>query len=253
MQTGRDPANKSGLPLPHSPLASDAPTPASAADRRTFGAEAGLPGDVEDAWTIEEFALLADLTEDEVWEGLKVGQLTGRMRLGQILVYGPIPLRAAPEQEPVAPLSAEAQAYGAVAAEGELPPLPLATDELDDFEGPPRRFETAVLPHAASLAVRPESQVAPEIALLLDHLSLAKEENREILRMTQQSIRKVTELSEQLVEGKEQLIRAKDVEIHALRDAIDVQRREITRLRQQHEDLEMLARTLSTSGEREPG
>jgi hypothetical protein len=252
VQTGKEGANTAGHSQAFSSVGAPAATDAADLDRRAGAAAAGLASDAEDAWTIEEFAALADLTEDEVWERLKDGSLTGRMRLGQILVYGPVPTRLVDEHVPT-------HAPGAMAAEGELPPLPLAADELDAFGVGPAASERttsdaaatdAVAAAPAGLAVRPESQVPPEIALLLDHLSLAKEENREILRMTQESIRKVTELSEQLVEGKEQLIRAKDVEIHALRDAIEVQRREISRLRQQHEDLEMLARTLSTSVER---
>ena len=122
-----------------------------------------------------------------------------------------------------------------------LPPLP--GSESDALRDNDRTFHGA----SSSPQVLPattERVTNTELALLLDHLSLAKEENREILKMTQESIRKVTELTDTIVEMKDTVIDAKETQIMFLKDQLETREKEIRKLMQQKEDLEILAQTI---------
>lgn len=107
-----------------------------------------------------------------------------------------------------------------------LPPLPMDEDEED-------RTLVASVPQAT------------EVALLLDHLSLSKEENREILRLSQDSIARVTQMADTIVAMKDELLKARDEQIDGLRDKLKSREGEISRLKQELEDMKMLAATLS--------
>ena len=137
-------------------------------------------------------------------------------------------------------------AHESRAADLPLPPLP---DEAAPAQpGPARSGAAAGSPDDKTgtfLTLTGDRAHSPEMALLLDHLSLAKEENREILRLTQDSIRKVTELTDSIVEMKDALIEAKQTQILTLKEQLDAKDREIRKLLQQREDLEMLARTMA--------
>jgi hypothetical protein len=89
------------------------------------------------------------------------------------------------------------------------------------------------------------SQPSTELALLIDHLSLSKDENREILRLAQESIRKITELSDTLVAMKDAVIEAKSTQIDSLKELLALRDKEIKTLQKSNEDLEILARTMS--------
>jgi chromosome segregation ATPase len=80
-----------------------------------------------------------------------------------------------------------------------------------------------------------------EMALFIDHLSLAKEENKDILRLTQDSINRITQLSESVISLKDELLKARDTEIQALKKRLQSKNLTIRRLRQELEDLSMLA------------
>ncbi len=122
-----------------------------------------------------------------------------------------------------------------------LPPIPNEGTETSKEND--RTFQGASS-GAQVLPVATERVTNTELALLLDHLSLAKEENREILKMTQESIRKVTELTDTIVEMKDTVIEAKETQIMFLRDQLETREKEIRKLMQQKEDLEILAQTI---------
>jgi len=112
--------------------------------------------------------------------------------------------------------------------------------------------EPAELPTTTGIDLHHSALPAPikigdnaELALLLDHLSLAKEENKEILKMTQQTIKKVTEMSESIVDMKNDIIEAKDTQIDSMKRLLDDQQSELRKLKQENEDLEMLANSVS--------
>ena len=179
----------------------------------------GVEGNLEDpGLTVPAYAQQHLLSETEVWRRLRRGQLVGRSTGGQLLIY---------------------QAASSLTAASELPPLPL------EVEAGARAG--AANEGAAFLSLSGDRGQAPELALLLDHLSLAKEENREILRMTQDSIRQISRMSEQIAHMKDEVIAGKNAELAALQEKLAIQGAEIRRLQQHSEDLEMLARTLVTA------
>lgn len=196
---------------------------------------------------LEDYARQTGLEEAEVWKRLRRGDLIGRTQRGRLFVYSHE--AAVPPEEPT-PAGAQGRTFGAWVSDnvvhedigsadlGTLPPLPLGPEEANRAG--------AMGPGAGGfLTMTGERTGSPEMALLLDHLSLAKEENREILRLTQHSIQKVTELTDKIVEMKDTVIEAKDAQILALMQQLEATDQRIKRLSQQNEDLEMLARTMA--------
>jgi hypothetical protein len=157
---------------------------------------------------VADFARRHRLSEAEVWRRLRAGELLGRSEKGRLMVLD--------------------DGRGDLEA-GDLPPLPGQSTPLLD----------------AALTVGQAAGASSEMALLLDHLSLAKEENREILKMTQDAIRKVTELTDSVVTMKNAVIESKDSQIDALREQLAAREQRIKALLQKNEDLEMLARALA--------
>jgi hypothetical protein len=182
-----------------------------------------------DGLTLEDFCLAHQLTTAEVWRQLRSGELTGRTEKGRLLIYS--------------------EANALRTADGLIDMR--ADDDLKASDLPPIPGSSAE-DGGAFLTLTGQRNSTPELAMLIDHLSLAKEENREILRMAQDSIKKVTEMSDSIVEMKEAVIEAKDMQLHAreqelkaVKEQCEEQARQLRRLRQQNEDLEMLTRTLT--------
>ena len=183
----------------------------------------------DDGMPIEDYAEKFLLSETEIWRRIRHGELLGRTHQGRLLIYPPSSIEA---------------------TLADLPPLPGQTPS------PTRVGATQERSGADFLGLSGERSSSPELALLLDHLSLAKEENREILRLTDQSMKRVCEMSDALIQMKDAVIVSKDTELLAVRQQRDTEvasleaklaasDMEIRRLRQQSEDLEMLARTMA--------
>ena len=96
------------------------------------------------------------------------------------------------------------------------------------------------------LALMVTHQTHPEVALLLDHLSLAKEENKEILQMAQKSLDQVKEITREIVATKDSLLEAKEEKIKLLEEKLAAKDKDLNKTKQSLEDLEMLTRTLTT-------
>lgn len=187
---------------------------------------AKAPAPDDEGLALEEYAEKYLLSESEVWRRIRRGELLGRTQHGRLLIYPPASMAA---------------------TLADLPPLPNSVQ--------PTRAGAAHDQAGGFLTLSGERSGNPELALLLDHLSLAKEENREILRLTQDSLRQVSQMADQLVQMKDAVITAKDHELEALkqqrdleqaawRDQLAARDREIARLQQHSEDLEMLARSM---------
>lgn len=94
---------------------------------------------------------------------------------------------------------------------------------------------------------RPESATSTEVALLLDHLSLAKEENREILRLTQDSIAKISQMAETMMAMKDEILKQKSEEVERLNRVLRDREQTISHLKQEVEDFTILTRSLGES------
>ncbi len=178
--------------------------------------------------TLQNYAAQNSLSEADVWKLLRQGEIIGRTHRGKLIIY-PEPAAGLPPLE----TKKSIQVSGAV-SNSQLPPLPGTLPST-------RTGELAL--HGSS------ENSSPEVALLLDHLSLAKEENREILKMTQESIRKVSELSDSVVDMKDAVIDAKDAQLQALKEQLKATDRQNAKLKQDNEDLNMLARTLAENSD----
>lgn len=196
--------------------------------------------DPHDGLTIDAAARQLGISEADVWAKLRRGELIGRTEAGKLLIFAH-PFTAATgeslDDDDASPLPP-------------LPPLPGFTEE-------PRIGATTQGPTVDGATTSPgwlTPQVgadggnrSTELALFIDYMSLAKEENQQLLRLTQDSIRKVSEMSDTIVQMKDAVIEAKDSTIVALKEQMSARDQEIRKLRQQMEDLEMLARTMATS------
>lgn len=228
--------------------------------------------------TIQEFSKSQKIAEPEAWRMLRRGELVGRTFEGRLYVFTnvedatPDHIQHTHQNNLIDTINelmadeAEAELLGA-AKFFATDSAGIETESWDSgsitTEAPTKTFEASALPplpgtgqnfsardfartssNSQNLPVASERIGSTEIALLLDHLSLAKEENREILKMTQESIRKVTELTDTIVEMKDSLLEARETQILFLKDQLDGREKEIRKLKQQKEDLEILAQTI---------
>jgi hypothetical protein len=170
----------------------------------------------EDGLQVEDYAHMSGMPVREVWRLVREGKLLSRSEQGKVFVY-----------------PAET-----VDSWDGLPPIPRAS-EGPGIERSSGDGHVQLIPAASSSLAQ-----TTEFALFVDHLSLAKEENREILRLTQAALNKVTSLSDELVKMKDQVITAKDAQIEALQSALAAAKKDLSATKQANEDLETLARTL---------
>lgn len=183
---------------------------------RKDSAGAELHGDAElNGVEIKIFAQDQNLSEAEVWNRVRRGELIARSSAGKVYIH---PLSPTSQLDHTMNISMPSTDH--------LPPLPSA-DSLGN---------SSALTHDVH---------TPEIALLLDHLSLSKEENKEILKLTQESIARITQMSDTIVSMKDELIKLKDEQMENMRDKMKTQEQQLGRLRQEVEDLKMLTQTLS--------
>lgn len=182
------------------------------ASKKHASSERGKSGAHQDQDIDAEFAGIElsvyakdqNISEHEVWNKIRSGDLIGRSFNGKLYIH-----------EPSADMGNE---MDRLQASVDLPPLPDDTFSANGLQ---------------------ESN-GPEMALLLDHLSLSKEENKEILRLSQDSITRITQMSDTIVALKDDLLRAKDEQMEGLREKMKTKDLEIAQLKQELEDLRML-------------
>jgi hypothetical protein len=215
------------------------------------------PVEVPAGMPLEQYAISRGVHMGEVWRLIRCGELIARPIKGALYVFsdstatamdhrqGAISASHVQEDETSSPstdvaavvmdaISTYSQEIGGDEDAGELPSLP--PEAADSTRG---HGVTGPAGNSRSLAN------FPEMALLLDHLSLAKEENKEIIRLTQDTIQRVTAMSENIVAMKNEIIEAKDAQIDILKERLDEQSLRIRSLNQEKEDLEMLARSIA--------
>ena len=167
------------------------------------------------------------ISEDDVWRRIRNGQLLARTVRGRVLVYTTFP----------------------VTLDNGLPPIPCQkapsarTNENIQSDQP---LQAPVSTHS-SITVMDDQSRSHEVALLLDHLSLAKEENREILRLTQDSMGRMSQMTDAMLQMKDDVIAAREAQLSDLRERINGQAEELRRALRAKEDLETLTRALNQS------
>ena len=109
--------------------------------------------------------------------------------------------------------------------------------------------------HQEVLPEEPRADAAhpTETALLLDHLSLAREENKEVLQLARHSVERIDGVSRNLLETKDELISMKNQRITDLEARVQDREQTIRRLQQEVEDLRMLVESLKPFTDFAPG
>ncbi len=163
--------------------------------------------------TLENYASFLDLSEEAVWLMVRSGTLYSRYKGDELYVsQSPIPVEA-------------------------------STEKTHSFSQSPVIENTQRL--VRELVIKDKPKGSDEMALLIDHLSLAKEENREILELTRQSMAQMNEMTKKIVDMKDKLLDSQDGKISLLEEKLENESKQIKALRQTVEDLEILAATLS--------
>jgi len=187
-----------------------------------------------DGLELEAWAASAGMTVATVWGMLRRGELLGRTEKGKIHVYSRTP-------------AAEARATRGA---DNLPPLPgehagqdATASAMATGHEAARAGGTAV--PQAPWGLTTVSERSPEMALLLDHLSLAKEENREILKLTQDSLQRISSMTDTIVAMKDLLLKTKQEQLDQVQEVLNVRTADVRRLRQDNSDLETMVRTLA--------
>ena len=167
------------------------------------------------------------LDQDAVWASVRTGHLAARTEQGRIYVYETADLmQGATTRSNLDREESETTGVDKTMFVG-LPPLPIVGAS---------RLEISML--------NPQQSFQPEVALLLDHLSLAKEEQRDIIRLTQDSLQKISAVTQQLIESKDHLLQDRQQKILELRSEVEERDLQIKKLKQDLEDFEMLTQSI---------
>ena len=207
-----------------------------------------LPPQVaEDGISLSEYAANSGISEAEVWRRIKRGEIVAQPLHGKLLIWNERPKESNPPVDRISDLAHADDSQpsqsptSAKPLMNALPPIP------EDSENETSTLRTTAYSMQESFPLTKSGAGIPstELALIIDHLSLAKDENRDILRLTQDSIRKITELSDVLIATKNELIEAKNSQIEALKEKLAWREKEISNLKKANEDLEILASTIT--------
>ena len=188
-----------------------------------------------DGMELSEAAHALGVSSDEVWRRIRNGVLLGRTVQGKMLVFTDLNSIANSKNDD----AAEFMRVGA-ATRSTLPSLPAAAESFTDvsiYGSPPQSTFLHPIEDASSRGHQ-------EILLLIDHLSLAKEENREILRLTQDAMSRLTQMTDAMLEMKDALISSKDEQMSILKLRLSEQSADLTRALKENENLETLTNTL---------
>ena len=183
-----------------------------------------------DGMELSAAALALGISSDEVWRRIRNGVLLGRTVHGKVLVYTDLKVISNTSAD-----DSQTSVFrvGAAAGPG-LPPIP--TSRLDQSNNTASTF---LLPIDEA-----STRGHQEIMLLIDHLSLAKEENREILRLTQDAMSRLTHMTDVMLDMKDALIASKEEQMSILKLRLSEQSADLTRALKENEDLETLTMAL---------
>ncbi len=209
----------------------------SRSDTKTTGSEntpelfVGRSSDDDDidGMELSKAARHLGVSIDEIWRRVRNGKLVARTDRGQVMVY--------------------TDASTVVTMEG-LPPLPNSTarewtksaGNSDDSKLVDTEYN-----QISVLSERVSSSDRQEVALLIDHLSLAKEENREILRLTHESMSRLSEMTDKMLDMKDSIISSKDEQMQILKQRLAEQTEQLRQVLREKEDLETLTEALQKS------
>lgn len=176
-----------------------------------------------DGLELSEAARTLGVSIDEIWKRIRNGRLIARTLRGKVLVYTDM--------------------NDFLMQEG-LPPPP--TMPMQSTTAAPIASIEHVSPQLPVIYGGQAGSHSQELALLIDHLSLAKDENREILKLTQDSMSRLTQMTDAIIEMKDAMLAAKDEQVTILKETLSNQAEELVRILKEKEDLETLAQALQS-------
>lgn len=174
---------------------------------------------------LSEYTTSQCLSEKEVWQRIRSGSLLAKCQNGKLMIY---------EQQSKKLITNKSKPTGKTKTPN-LPPIPLENHKIILKNNEPAPYTSDNL----------SKQLPPEIGFFLDHLSIAKEENNEIIKLTQNSISQITQMAESVVDTKDKLINNQEKQIEFLEKDQLEKDKHISSLLQEIEDLKMLVETLS--------
>jgi hypothetical protein len=189
-----------------------------------------------DGLDLHQYAAQHGISAEQVWEKIKKGEVLARCCQGKVLILD--------DFDSIERLSVNISGFSCDTGRSEDAPVLQESCASDLFSD-----EKALQPGPLPSALDSSSASSSEIALLLDHLSLAKEENKEILRLTQDAIERVTAMTQSMIEMKDEIIKVKDEQLVILKEHKDTNEARIKSLLQEIEDLKMLNNLLTKESE----
>jgi hypothetical protein len=182
-----------------------------------------------DGLELSKAAQVLGISIDEIWKRIRNGLLIARTTKGQVLVYTDMTEILAHEGLPPPPTTT----------------LVSASDVMNFGETQRSPQGTVRVLNVMTPAVTSASS-SQELALLIDHLSLAKDENREILRLTQDSMARLTHMTDAILEMKDAVIATKEEQVAILKQRLSAQSADLIQALKDKEDLETLTQALQS-------
>jgi hypothetical protein len=187
--------------------------------------------------TIDQASIAMDIGIDELWSKVKSGQLLARTLAGEVRIYSSIE-----------------KSNDDIAKIANLPKPPLKKIQSKKIQSkeilsPEIQFDPTVI--VATMTHSNEDHHASsnsskgELAAIVHHLNLAKEENREILKLTSESMSRLTQMTDAVINMKDELIVAREAQLQELQSELKAQDEQIRNLLREKENLETLAQNLS--------
>lgn len=185
--------------------------------------------------SLEQYSLKHKIPPFMLWEEIKKGKIIAREIGGEVFI---LPQKQSSDTRPGASSEGPAVSFSSITKKVE-PNRTGASSKRENTDSLPNLPTTGKF-----LGLNGSNSDSPEVALLLDHLSLAKEENKEILSMAQKSLEQVKEITKEIVSAKDEVILAKEEKIKLLEEKLLAKERSLNETQQKLEDLEMLTKSL---------
>ncbi len=184
--------------------------------------------DVEiDGMEINEAAHALGVGVDDIWRRIRNGQVIARTNLGRVFVYS------------------DAEKYRTavdfIQLES-LPPLPKFDSEELLIESD--LTVTEIYPTERSIAEVSIESARFDLSAIVQHLNLAKEENREIIKFTNDSMSRLTQMTDELLKMKDEVIHAREEQVADLSQQVEQSSAELRRLVKENENLATIAKFL---------
>lgn len=175
-----------------------------------------------DGLDIESAAFQLGVSTDDVWRRIRNGQLIARSNFGKVYVYTDL-------------TSAERMVGD---ESSQLPPAPTDTRSQSQL----LISHVDFVDHLENDDGQSLLAVNRNLSVLMDHLQQAKEENREIIRFTSDSMQRLTELTDSMLKMKDDVIHSREEQVAILREQIQAQTKELQKLAREKENLETVAK-----------